>query len=108
MLKYQFIAMYLTLQWYVSTVTIPKVILLIINSTNPNMMSLMKLTSLLLVETLSDSDYIMVYVGNVNCTDGIVSADLSHRLTIEQCIVNGNVTAADNNLNYSTCQEFDR
>ena len=80
--------LYLTLQWYVSTVTIPKVILLIIHSTNPNMTSLMKLTSLLLIETLSDSDYIMVYVGNVSCTDGIVPAGSSQRLTIQQCIVN--------------------
>ena len=97
----------LTLQWYVSTVTIPKVLLLVIYSTNPNMISLMKLTSLLLVETLSDSDYIMVYVGNVSCTDGIVSATLLIRLTIEKCIVNNlNVTSTNNVI--SLCQELDR
>ena len=73
------------------------------------MISLMKLTSLLLVETLSDSDYIMVYVGNVNCTDGIVPATLFNRLSIEKYIVNNlNVMSADNNAVKHSCQEFDR
>jgi len=53
------------------------------------MKSLMKLTSLLLVETLSNSDYIMVYVANNKiCTDTIVPASSSQRLVIEQCIAN--------------------
>ena len=82
------IILYLTLQWYVSTVTVPKVVLLVAHLTNTNMKSLMTLTLLLLVETLSDSDYIMVNVSDVNCTDGIVPATLSQRLIIEKCIVN--------------------
>ena len=99
---------YLTLQWYVSTVTVPKVVLLVAHLTNPNMKSLMTLTSLLLVETLSDSDYIMVYVFNVNCTDGIVPATLSQRLKIENCIVNNlDVTSVDINVKFFY-QEFDR
>ena len=68
----------------------------------------MTLTSLLLVETLSDSDYIMVNVSNVNCTDGIVPATLSQQLKIENCIVNNlHVTSVDINVK-SFCQEFDR
>ena len=73
------------------------------------MTSLMKLTSLLLVETLSDSDYIMVYVGNVNCTDGIVPATSLMRLTIERCIVNNLDVISSMNINVnSLCQELDR
>ena len=70
---------------------------------------LMTLTSLLLVETLSDSDYIKVHVSNVSCTElMIVPATLSHRLKIENCIVNNlNVTSVDINVK-SLCQEFDR
>ena len=76
------------------------------------MTSLMKLTSLLLVETLSDSDYIMVHVYKanvyVNCTNGTVPANSSQRLTIERCIVNNlNVTSADSKVK-CLCQEFDR
>ena len=69
----------------------------------------MKLTSLLLIETLSDSDYIMVYVGNVNCTDGIVQAH-SHRLTIVKCIVN-NLNAISEVIMINVkqlCQDFNR
>ena len=99
---------YLTLQWYVSTVTVPKVVILVAHLTNPNMKSLMTLTSLLLIETLSDSDYIMVYVSDVSCTNLIVSATLSQRLIIKNCIVNNlNVTSVDINVK-SLCQEFDR
>ena len=51
------------------------------------MNSLMKLTSLLLVETLSDSDYIMVNIANTSCTNGVVvPANLSQRQSIENCI----------------------
>ena len=56
----------------------------------------MELTSLLLVETLSDSDYIMVHVGNVSCTDGIVAANSSQQFMIKNCIVNNlNLTSMD-------------
>ena len=72
------------------------------------MKSLMTLTSLLLVETLSDSDYIMVYVSDVNCTAGIVPATLSQQLIIENCIVNNlNVTSVDIKVKF-LYQEFDR
>ena len=50
------------------------------------MKSLMKLTSLLLVETLSDSDYIMVNIADTNCTYGVVQASSSQRKLIELCI----------------------
>ena len=46
----------------------------------------MKLTSVLLVETLSHLDHIMVYVSNVSCTGNIVSANSSQRQLIEQCV----------------------
>ena len=78
--------LYLILQWYVSTVTIPKLVLLIIHSTNGSMKSLMKLTSILLLESLSHSDYIMVYVSNVNCTENVVSANSSQRQLLEHCV----------------------
>ena len=102
--------LYLLLQWYVSTLTVPKSILLIINSTNANIRPWMKLTSQLLVETLSYLDYIMVYVANANCAENIVSANSSQRQSIEKCIddklpnksfgININVCAA--------CKEFIR
>ena len=105
---YLHIILYLTLQWYVSTVTVPKVVLLILHLT-PNMKSLMTLTSLLLVETLSDLDYIMVNVSNINCTSGIVPATLSQRLIIEKCILNNVDVTLVNDINMKTsCQEFDR
>ena len=97
------------LQWYVSTVTIPKSVLLIIHLTNIAMKSLMKLTSLLLLETLSDSDYIMVYVANTNCTDKIVPATLSQRWSIEKCIeTNLNVISVGISYVSGVCQEFNR
>ena len=73
------------------------------------MKSLMKLTSLLLVETLSHSDHIMVYVTNKNCTDGIVSANSSQRLTIEKCIDTKLDVASVDYLNMSgVCQQVNR
>ena len=60
--------------------------MLIIHSTNASMKSLMKLTSLLLIETLSYSDYIMVNVANTSCTDNVVPANSSQQLLIEMCI----------------------
>ena len=60
--------------------------LLIIHSTNDSMKSLMKLTSLLLIETLSDSDYIMVNLSNTKCTDGVIPASSSQRQLTEYCI----------------------
>ena len=100
------------MQWYVSTVTIPKTVLLIIHLTDINMKSLMMLTSLLLVETLSDSDYIMVYVDNINCTDKIVPANLLQQQLIEKCIVTKldvMITSEDININVCTAyQEFNR
>ena len=103
---YVSIILYLTSQWYVSTLTLPKAVLLVIHLTNINTMmkSLMELTSLLLVETLSDSDHIKVYViaNNIsaNCTGEInrtCTATLSHRIMIEKCIVNNlNVRSVPN------------
>ena len=81
-----FMNLYLPLQWYVSTLTVPKSILLIINSINANIRPWLKLTSQLLVETLSHLDYVVVYVANANCTDNIVSANSSQRQLIEKCI----------------------
>ena len=77
------------LQWYISTITITKAIFLIINLNSDNMKLklLMKLTSLLLVETLSHSDHIMVYVSNTFCIDNVVPANSSQRQLIETCIV---------------------
>ena len=108
------IILYLTSQWYVSTITVPKVILLVIHLTNINMKSLMELTSLLFVETLSDSDHIKVYLVNnssANCTGEIhgtaVSATISQRFVIEKCIdKNLNVTSADMINVTCLCQDF--
>ena len=73
------------------------------------MKSLMMLTSLLLVETLSDSDHIMVYVANTNCTDGIVSANSSHQLIIENCIDTKLDVTSVEYLNVSgVCQQVNR
>ena len=72
------------------------------------MNSLMKLTSLLLVETLSDSDYIMVNIDNTSCTDGVVPANLLQRHLIEKCIAtNLNVTSVCINSS-AVCQEINR
>ena len=72
------------------------------------MKSLMKLTSLLLIETFSHSDYIMVYVSNTRCTDNIVIASSSQRQLIEKCIdTKLNVLSVGINLN-AACQEFHR
>ena len=96
------------LQWYVAAVTIPKLILLIIHSTNASMSLLMKLTSLLLVETLSDSDYIMVNISNTSCTDNVVPASSSQRNLIEHCIdTQFDVTPVGINLS-TVCQEARR
>ena len=108
------IILYLTSQWYVSTITVRKVILLVIHLTNINMKSLMELTSLLFVETLSDSDHIKVYVANnssANCTGEIhgaaVSATISQRFMIEKCIdKNLNATSNDTINVKCLCQNF--
>ena len=75
------------------------------------MKSLMELTSLLFVETLSDSDHIKVYLVNnssANCTGEIhgtaVSATISQRFVIEKCIdKNLNVTSANTSMINVTC-----
>ena len=68
----------------------------------------MKLTSLLLVETLSHSDYIMVYVSNTYCTDNVVPANSSQKQLIEMCIANKlDVTSVGINLN-ALCQDINR
>ena len=70
------------------------------------MRSLMKLTSLLLVETLSPTDYIMVNVSNTKCTDNIVLANSSQQQLIEVCIANEHdVNSVDIN---TTCQRINR
>ena len=86
--------------------TIPKSVLLIIHS---SMTSLMKLTSLLLVKTLSHSDYIMVYdyVANASCTSNVVPANFQQRQTIERCIDTKQYET--NNISLSAaCQKFNR
>ena len=45
----------------------------------------MMLTSHLLIETLSDSDYIMVNVSNTNCTDKFMPVNSSRQL-MKQCV----------------------
>ena len=72
------------------------------------MESLMKLTSLLLIETLSDSDYIKVHVANANCTDEFVQATLEEKDSIANCIttkLNVTGTSADIDV-YPASQEF--
>ena len=68
----------------------------------------MKLTSLLLIETLSDSDYIMVNISNTNCTKGVVPANSLQRKLIEHCIdTQFDVTSVS--INSSTvCQRINR
>ena len=70
---------------------------------------LMKLTSHLLIETLSDSDYIMVYVSNTKCnkTDNLIPVNSSSRQLIDYCV--------DAELDITTvislcaaCKEFNR
>ena len=99
---------YITLQWYVSTVTMPKSVLLIIHLTKTCMEPLMKLTSLLLIETLSDFDYIKVVVVNASCTDTFVQAKLEEKVSIANCIttkLNVTGTSADIDM-YAAFQEF--
>ena len=68
----------------------------------------MNLTSLLLVETLSHSDYIMVNVANTSCTDDVVPANSSQRQLIESCIdTQFHVTLVDINLS-AIWQKFNR
>ena len=69
----------------------------------------MKLTSLLLIETLSDSDYIKVYVANANCTDVFVPATLEEKDSIANCIttkLNVTYTSADIDV-YAAFQEYE-
>ena len=95
----------ITLQWYVSTIIVPKSVLLIIHLTNTKMESLMKLTSVVLVETLSDSDYIMVYVFNKKCTVDFAPANSLQRQLIEKCILMTDVTSEGINSN-AVCKEI--
>ena len=99
---------FITLQWYVSTVTVPKSVLLIMHLTKTCMESLMKLTSLLLIETLSDYDYIKVHVANASCTNTFVQATLEEKDSIANCIttkLNITDTLADIDV-YAASQEF--
>ena len=71
---------------------------------------LMKLTSLLLIETLSDTDYIKVYVANANCTDEFAEATLEEKDSIANCInTKLNVTgiSADIDYVYAASLEFE-
>ena len=69
----------------------------------------MKLTSLLFVETLSHSDYIMVNVANISCTDNFASADSLHRQLIEHCIAtNLRATSLVGVSLNALCQEMNR
>ena len=72
------------------------------------MKSLMKLTSLLFVETLSNLDYIMVYVSNVNCTENIVKANISQRQLIGRCITTKLDVMPPGISLCAACQEFNR
>ena len=95
-------------QWFVSTVTVPKSVLLIMHLTKMCMESLMKLTSLLLIETLSDNDYIKVLVANASCADTLVPANLEEKDSIANCIttkLNVTGTSADIDV-YAASQEF--
>ena len=69
----------------------------------------MKLTSLLLLETLSHSDYIMVNVTNISCTDNFAPADSLHRQLIEHCIATNlrGASLVGVSLN-ALCQEMNR
>ena len=83
---------------------------LIIHSTNDSMKSLMKLTSLLLVETLSNPDYIVVNVSNKKCTDDVVPASSLQRQLTEHCITT-TLDATSGGINSRTvnvCQEINR
>ena len=72
------------------------------------MISLMKLTSLLLVETLSHSDYIMVYVSNKSYTDDVVLANPSQKQLIKMFITDKlDVMPVSINLK-DICQEISR
>ena len=95
-------------QWFVSTVTVPKSVLLIMHLTKMCMESLMKLTSLLLIETLSDNDHIKVHVANASCTDVFVKATLEEKDSIANCIttkLNVIGTSADIDV-YASSEEF--
>ena len=68
----------------------------------------MKLTSLLLVETLSHSDYIMVYVSNESYTDDVVLTSSSQKQLIKFFITNKlDVMPVSINLK-DICQEISR
>ena len=97
------------MQWYVSTVTMPKSVLLIMHLTKTCMESLMKLTSLLLIETLSDYDYIKVHVADASCTNNtFVQAKVKDKDSIANCIttkLNVTLTSADIDV-YAASKEF--
>ena len=68
----------------------------------------MKLTSLLLVETLSHLDYIMVYVSNESYIRDVVLANLSQKQSIKIFITNKlDVMPVSINLK-DICQEISR
>ena len=68
----------------------------------------MKLTSLLLIETLSDFDCIKVLVANASCADTFVQAKLEEKDSLAKCIttkLNITGTSADIDV-YAASQEF--
>ena len=81
--------------------------MLIIHLTTANMKSLMKLTSLLIVETLSDSDYIMVYGVNDNFTNNPAKVSSLEQQLIARRISELNVTALKISVS-DVCETFFR
>ena len=68
----------------------------------------MKLTSHLLLETLSDSDYIMVNVSDTSCTDHFIQVNSYSRQLIEHC-VNDKLDNTSFGISlHASCQEFNR
>ena len=99
---------YIILQWCISTITYAtKTVLLIIHLTDDNMKSLMKFTSLLLLETLSDSDYIMVYTANEIFTDNLVKVNSMKQQLIARHISKPDVTALKISVS-DMCETFIR
>ena len=68
---------------------------------------LMKLTSLLLVETLSHSDYIMIYAANEKFTENVVKVSSINQQLIARNISNLDVTSLNITVS-EKCETFIR
>ena len=88
-------------QWYVSSISGPKAIYLVIDSTNPEEFSLMQLAALDILSTVTHRDFFNVHFStgsNPGFSDSLVRADNSTREQISAFIWNHEVERQQVNL----------